>query len=96
MTRRGLLKVAMTAVPLAVVGVGIQACGGEGPATEDGRRVLRVAYERENDVLNAFTSQNLVDIQFSMIEGLITTDENNTYVPVLAKEIPTLSNGLIT
>ena len=58
-------------------------------------RILRVAYEREIDVLNAFTSQNLVDIAFSMVEGLITADENNSYIPVLAKEIPTEGNGLI-
>ena len=43
----------------------------------DGRQILRVAYEREVDVLNAFTSQMLVDIHFSMVEGLVTTDENN-------------------
>ena len=59
------------------------------------RKILRVAYNREIDVLNAFTSQNLVDIQFSMVEGLITTDEDNTYIPVLAKEIPTEENGLV-
>lgn len=46
-------------------------------------------------MLNPFTSQNLVDIQFSMMEGLITTDEHNTYVPVLAKAIPTEANGLV-
>ncbi len=68
------------------------------PAAEEAggdRRILRVAYTREIDVLNAFTSQNLVDITFSMVEGLITTDENNRYVPVLAKEIPTIENGLV-
>lgn len=64
-------------------------------ASVDGRKILRVAYEREVDVLNAFTSQMLVDIHFSMVEGLITTDENNTYVPVLAREIPSEENGLI-
>jgi peptide/nickel transport system substrate-binding protein len=64
-------------------------------ASPDGRQILRVAYEREVDVLNAFTSQMLVDVHFSMVEGLITTDENNTYVPVLATEIPTRENGLI-
>jgi len=62
-------------------------------ASADGRKILRVAYEREVDVLNAFTSQMLVDIHFSMVEGLITTDENNTYVPVLAREVPTRENG---
>lgn len=64
-------------------------------ATADGRSILRVAYEREVDVLNAFTSQMLVDIHFSMVEGLVTTDENNTYIPVLAREIPSVENGLI-
>lgn len=64
-------------------------------ASADGRAILRVAYEREVDVLNAFTSQMLVDIHFSMVEGLITTDENNTYVPVLAREIPSTENGQI-
>ena len=75
------------------------ACGGgdarDPLASTDGRRILRVAYEREVDVLNAFTSQMLVDIHFSMVEGLVTTDENNTYVPVLAAAIPTRENGLI-
>lgn len=77
-------------------------CSGERP--EDGApdrpagggNLLRVAYEREIDVLNAYTSQMLVDITFSMVEGLVTTDENNTYIPVLARQIPTEENGLIT
>ena len=73
-------------------------CGGptDDRVTADaGRRILRVAYEREIDVLNAYTSQNLVDIQFSMVEGLVTTNDQNTYIPVLAKRIPTEANGLI-
>ena len=84
---------------MAAVGATALGCGEggapEGPGTEDST-VLRVAYNREIDVLNPFTSQNLVDIQFSMIEGLITTNDRNTYIPVLAREIPTLTNGLIT
>lgn len=71
-------------------------CGPTADAELDAGNVLRVAYPREIDVLNPFTSQNLVDIQFSMMEGLVTTDENNTYVPVLAREIPTEANGLLT
>ena len=75
------------------------ACGGREArdplASTNTRKILRVAYEREVDVLNAFTSQMLVDIHFSMVEGLVTTDENNTYIPVLAREIPTTENGLI-
>jgi len=66
------------------------------PDNDDaGRRILQVAYPREIDVLNAFTSQNLIDIELSMVEGLITADEHNRYIPVLAKEIPTEENGLI-
>jgi peptide/nickel transport system substrate-binding protein len=75
------------------------ACAGTDRGAESGsgraRTILRVAYDREIDVLNPFTSQNLVDIEFSMMEGLITTDEHNTYVPVLATEIPTEANGLV-
>ena len=93
------------AIAVAVI-VSLGGCGGaedprgsgsglsDQPAGES-RKILRVAYNREIDVLNAFTSQNLVDISFSMVEGLITTDENNTYIPVLAKRIPTEDNGLI-
>ncbi|MBS1241837.1 MAG: hypothetical protein H6R40_1264 [Gemmatimonadetes bacterium] len=47
-------------------------------------------------MLNPFTSQNLVDISFSMIEGLVTTDDSGRYVPVLATTIPTEENGLVT
>lgn len=82
----------------------VAACGGDGASSDigggaginDDDRILRVAYLREIDVLNALTSQNLVDIQFSMVEGLITTDANNNYIPVLAKDIPTEANGLVT
>ena len=76
--------------------VACASCGGQREAArEKTPRILRVAYEREIDVLNPFTSQNLVDISFSMIEGLVTTDDQNRYVPVLARSIPTLDNGLI-
>ncbi len=84
--------------------LGTLACGTGGSDSEsdagsgigDGdRTILRVAYNREIDVLNALTSQMLLDVQFSMVEGLVTTDENNSYIPVLAKEIPTVDNGLV-
>lgn len=96
MTRTSRRLIAMAGVAMALTACG----GGDGGGRSvldsvDGRKVLRVAYTREIDVLNALTSQNLVDIQFSMVEGLITTNENNTYIPVLAREIPTEDNGLI-
>ncbi|HEY3416587.1 MAG TPA: hypothetical protein VGM23_06865, partial [Armatimonadota bacterium] len=40
-----------------------------------GKKILRVAYTREIDVLNAFTSQNLCDIEFTMVEGLVQNNE---------------------
>jgi peptide/nickel transport system substrate-binding protein len=84
---------------VVLLGVALGACGGgearDPLASTDGRKILRVAYDREVDVLNAFTSQMLVDIHFSMVEGLVTTDENNTYIPVLATDIPSVENGLI-
>jgi peptide/nickel transport system substrate-binding protein len=82
---------------VALAGCGSEETGRENVATSgsEDRKILRIAYEREIDVLNAFTSQNLVDIAFSMVEGLVTANEDNEYVPVLAEEIPTLENGLI-
>lgn len=81
---------------LAALALAACSSGGDhAGATVDGRRILRVAYDREIDVLNPLTSQNLVDIQFSMMEGLVTTDDGNRYVPVLATEIPTEENGLV-
>jgi peptide/nickel transport system substrate-binding protein len=82
---------------------GLAAGCGSGESTDNpatptmpGGNILRIAYEREIDVLNAYTSQMLVDISFSMVEGLITTNDRNTYIPVLAKQIPTEENGLVT
>ena len=60
---------------------------------EGGKKILRVAYGAEIDTLNALTSQNLTDIEITMVDGLIMSDNNNSYVPVLAKEIPTTENG---
>lgn len=97
--RRAARRGVPPAVCLGLACLGLAACGGgetrDPLASADGRKILRVAYEREVDVLNAFTSQMLVDIHFSMVEGLVTTDENNTYVPVLAREIPSEENGQI-
>jgi peptide/nickel transport system substrate-binding protein len=58
-----------------------------------GKKILRVAYTGEIDILNALTSQNLTDIEVTMVEGLIISNDKNEYIPVLAKEIPTYENG---
>ncbi len=83
--------------PLLVALSILSGCGGTNSrgGANSGGKILRIAYDREIDLLNPFTSQNLVDISFSMIEGLVTTDESNRYIPVLAMTIPTKENGLI-
>jgi peptide/nickel transport system substrate-binding protein len=97
MTKRRSRQVARRGLTLMLLAGGCG--GGDGPAARGsasgGRKILRVAYDREVDVLNALTSQNLADIMFSMVEGLVTTDEHNTYIPVLAETIPTEENGLV-
>ena len=57
--------------------------------TPAGKKILRVGYNAEIDILNALTSQNLTDIEVTMVEGLIISNDKNTYIPVLAKEITT-------
>ena len=86
---------------LLILGIIASCSSGETPhespaaSASGGSKILRVAYEREVDVLNAYTSQMLVDIAFSMVEGLVTTNDRNTYIPVLARQIPTEENGLV-
>jgi peptide/nickel transport system substrate-binding protein len=81
------------AAPVAPAAPTGEAAGEAAPAAEAGNKILRVAYDAEVDTLNALTSQNLTDIEITMVEGLIMSNDQNTYVPVLAKEIPTLENG---
>ncbi|MCB0058730.1 MAG: hypothetical protein KDE45_16955, partial [Caldilineaceae bacterium] len=83
------------AAPAAAPAGGESAPAGEQAAApaEGGKKILRVAYGAEIDTLNALTSQNLTDIEITMIDGLIMSDNNNSYVAVAAKEIPTVENG---
>src|SRR5919201_6046 len=57
--------------------------------------MLRIGYGAEVDNLNAFTSQFLTDIELTMVEGLIVSNDKNQYIPVLAKQVPTVANGLV-
>ncbi len=65
----------------------------ESTTATDGEKILRIAYGAEIDTLNALTSQNLTDIEILIVEGLIMSNDQNSYIPVLATEIPTLENG---
>jgi peptide/nickel transport system substrate-binding protein len=70
------------------------ACGGDrgGPSND----LLIVAYDREPDTMNRFSTHILEDIQTCIIEGLTITDEQMRIIPLLAAEVPTLENGAVT
>ena len=55
--------------------------------------LLVVGYDREPDTMNRYSTHILEDIQSCIVEGLVTADEKNEVVPVLAAEIPTPENG---
>jgi peptide/nickel transport system substrate-binding protein len=60
------------------------------PASND---LLIVAYDREPDTLNRFSTHILEDVQSCIIEGLVTNDEQMNVIPLLAASIPTIENG---
>ncbi len=93
-------KVAQVAAPTTAAATGVpqatnapQATAALQSTASSAKKILRVAYTREVDVLNAFTSQMLCDIEFTMVEGLIQNNDKGEVIPVLATEVPTLANG---
>jgi len=54
---------------------------------------LNVGLTYELDTMNTYSTGFLADCQHTVIEGLIAPDTDAKYVPVLAKEVPTLDNG---
>lgn len=94
------LSVIVAMVVLAACGAAPQApaaqstsAPADAPAASGDPKILRVAYGGEIDTLNPFTSQFLIDIHLTMLEGLIVSNDQNQYIPVLAKAIPTVENG---
>jgi len=75
--------------------VALAACAREGGngATGASNALLVIAYDREPDTLNRFSTHILEDVQTCVIEGLVTTDEKMNVVPLLATEVPTPENG---
>ncbi len=82
-------------VVLALLASG--ACSREGGNGGVGRAasndLLIVAYDREPDTLNRFSTHILEDVQTCIVEGLVTTDEKMQVVPLLATEVPSPENG---
>jgi peptide/nickel transport system substrate-binding protein len=87
-------------IPLSCLALAV-GCGGGAPAGEGttGSTTSRpadrlvVGYDREPDTLNRFSTHILEDIETCVVEGLVTTDEKMTIVPLLAASIPTVENG---
>ncbi|MCZ6916034.1 MAG: peptide ABC transporter substrate-binding protein [Gemmatimonadetes bacterium] len=69
------------------------ACAADVGTPPPSNDLLIIGYDREPDALNRFSTHILEDIHSTIIEGLITTDENMNVVPLLAAEIPTQENG---
>lgn len=78
----------------ALLALALAACtreGGTGRAPSND--LLVVAYDREPDTLNRFSTHILEDVQTCIVEGLVTTDEQMRVIPLLAREVPTPENG---
>jgi peptide/nickel transport system substrate-binding protein len=92
---RRVLIASLLALTVAAAGCG---GGSSSPAGSTGSPArpadrLVVGYDREPDTLNRFTTHILEDIETCVVEGLVTTDEKMTIVPLLAASIPTVENG---
>lgn len=56
---------------------------------------LIVALGFEPDIMNAYSTHLMGDVQAMISEGLLIPNGNMEYEPVLAKEVPSVENGLI-
>ena len=101
-TRRQLLR-GLCLGGAAVAATSLAGCGGEagsgsaaadaGDPVQGGDLVIALNYEP--DTMNVYSTHLMGDVQAMMVEGLLVPDSNMEYVAVLAKEVPTVDNGLI-
>jgi peptide/nickel transport system substrate-binding protein len=54
---------------------------------------LTVGLPYDIDTLNVYATGYLGDVEAAVVEGLVAPDEHARYVPVLATEVPSLTNG---
>lgn len=91
---RGAVRALVAARRGAWIVLALAACARDGGSVRAASNdLLVVAYDREPDTLNRFSTHILEDIQTCVVEGLVTTDEQMRVVPLLAREIPTTENG---
>jgi len=62
-----------------------------GGTSSGGTLILALNYEP--DTMNVYSTHLMADVQTCVIEGLIIPNKDMQYVPVLAKEVPTIENG---
>jgi peptide/nickel transport system substrate-binding protein len=92
-TRRWLPTIVLLVALVAGCGGGPSGDATTTPAAARPTDRLVVGYDREPDTLNRFSTHILEDIETCVVEGLVTTDEKMTIVPLLAASIPTVENG---
>ena len=64
-----------------------------GEPTPGGDLIIALSYEP--DTMNVYSTHLLGDSQAMVVEGLLVPGPDMEYVPQLAKEVPTVENGLI-
>jgi peptide/nickel transport system substrate-binding protein len=82
-----------TYLPLVFAFIGATSCINKEAHQRASNDLLVVGYDREPDTMNRYSTHILEDIQSCITDGLTTNDENMKIVPVLAAEVPTLTNG---
>ena len=85
-----------TKAPAAVEPTKAPAPAATAATTAGGKKILRIAFHREADTLNPFTSQQTGEMFHPIFEGLTMSNEKNSYFAMIAKDIPTVENGGIT
>lgn len=81
---------------LAIVLAAMLLLCGTGAVAEETPRTggdLVIGLQYEPDTLNVYSTHLLGDVQAMMVEGLLVPNAEMEYVPVLAKEVPTVENG---
>jgi peptide/nickel transport system substrate-binding protein len=72
--------------------------GGEAMADEGGEKTIIIGFYQEPEILNPLVSTQTVanEITEFLIENLLAVTPEGEYVPLLAEEVPSVENGLIS
>ena len=67
--------------------------GGSGAASAAPADTLTIAYPLEPDTLNPYATHIPAVGDMGLAEGFVTNDDKMRYIPLLAQQVPLLSNG---